>query len=74
LVSALAKLAVPEQAGIMQATASSHLGYRLAHLTGPAQPAYRAASLVLSFLFAAVLAASVFQTIAHTACCFVLKR
>jgi hypothetical protein len=46
----------------------------LAHLTGPAQPAYRAASLVLSFLFAAVLAASVFQTIAHTACCFVLKR
>jgi beta-lactamase regulating signal transducer with metallopeptidase domain len=74
LVSALAKLAVPEQARIMQATASSHLGDRLAHLTGPAQPAYRAASLLLSFLFAAVLAASVFQTIAHTACCFVLKR
>jgi len=74
LVSALAKLAIPAKAGIMQATASSHLGYRLALLTAPAQPAYRAASLLLSFLFAAVLAASVFQTIAHTACCFVLKR
>jgi len=74
LVSALAKLAVPEQAGVLQARASSHLGYRLAYLTGPAQATYRAASLLLTSLFAAVIAAGIFQTIAHTACCFVLKR
>jgi beta-lactamase regulating signal transducer with metallopeptidase domain len=74
LVSALAKLAVPEHAGVLQATASSHLSYRLARLAGPPQTTYRAASLLLTSLFAAVIAAGIFQTIAHTACCFVLKR
>jgi beta-lactamase regulating signal transducer with metallopeptidase domain len=74
LVSALAKLAVPEQPGVLQATASSHLGCRLAHLTGPAQATYRAASLLLTSLFAIIIAAGTFQIIAHTACCFVPKR
>jgi bla regulator protein blaR1 len=74
LVSALAKLAVPEQAGFLEATASSHLSYRLARLAGPAQTTHRAANLILTSLFAAVIAAGIFQTIAHTACCFVLKR
>src|SRR6266567_1789361 len=74
LVSALVKLAVPEQAGVLQATASSHLSYRLARLSGPAQTTYRAASLLLTSLFAIVIAAAIFQTVAHTACCFVLKR
>lgn len=74
LVSALAKLAVPEQAGVLQAAASSHLSYRLARLAGPPQTTYRAASLLLTSLFAVVIAAGIFQTIAHTACCFVLKR
>jgi bla regulator protein blaR1 len=74
LVSALAKLAVPEQAGVLQATASSHLGYRLARLAAPARTAHRTANLILTSLFAAVISAAVFQTIAHTACCFVLKR
>ena len=74
LVSALAKLAVCEHTGILQATASSHLSYRLARLSGPAQTTYRAASLVLTSLFAMVIAAGIFQTVAHTACCFVLKR
>ena len=74
LVSALAKLAVCEQAGILQATASSHLSYRLARLSGPAQTTWRAASLLLTSLFAVVIAAAIFQTVAHTACCFVLKR
>jgi beta-lactamase regulating signal transducer with metallopeptidase domain len=74
LVSALSKLAFPEQAGVLQATASSHLSYRLARLSGPAQATYREASLLLTSLFAAVIAGGVFQTIAHTACCFVLKR
>ena len=74
LVSALAKLAVPEQAGVLQATASSHLSYRLALLAGPAKTTCRAASLLLTSLFAAAIAGSMFQTIAHTACCFILKR
>ena len=74
LVSALAKLAVCERGGILQATASSYLGYRLARLSGPAQTTYRAASLLLTSLFASVIAAGIFQTVAHTACCFVLKR
>ena len=74
LVSALAKLAIPEQAGFLQATASSHLSYRLARLAGPAQTTHRAANLVLTSLFAALISAGIFQTIAHTACCFVLKR
>jgi beta-lactamase regulating signal transducer with metallopeptidase domain len=74
LVSALAKLAVPKQAGFLQATASSHLSYRLARLAGPTQITNRAATLLLASLFAAVIAAGIFQTIAHTACCFLLKR
>jgi beta-lactamase regulating signal transducer with metallopeptidase domain len=74
LVSALAKLALPERGLPLQAAASSHLRYRLARLAGPAQPAHRAASLLLASLFAAVIAAGIFQTIAHTACCFVLKH
>ena len=74
LVSALAKLAVPQEAELLQATASSHLSHRLARLVGPAQTTDRAASLLMTSLFAAVIAAGIFQTIAHTACCFVLKR
>ena len=74
LVSALAKLAIGEQREILQATASSHLSYRLARLNGPAQTSYGAASLLLTSLFAVVIAATIFQTVAHTACCFALKR
>jgi beta-lactamase regulating signal transducer with metallopeptidase domain len=74
LISAMAKLAVPEQPRFLQATASSHLSYRLARLSRPPQTTYRAASLLLASVFAAVVAAGVFQTIAHTACCFALKR
>ena len=74
LVSALGKLAVPEQAGFLQATASSHVRYRLTQLMEPAQTTGRAANLILSSLFAGVIGAGVFQTIAHTACCFLLKH
>src|SRR5262249_12844138 len=74
LVSALAKLAVPQDAGLLQATASSYLTYRLAHLAGAPQTTHRAANLLSISLFAAVIAAGIFQTIAHTACCFVLKH
>lgn len=74
LVSALAKLAVPESAVFLRATASSHLSDRLARLAGPPQIPSRTASLLQASLFAAVIMACVFQTIAHTACCFLLKR
>jgi beta-lactamase regulating signal transducer with metallopeptidase domain len=74
LVSALAKLAMPGQPRFLEATASSHLSHRLARLAGPPQSTYRAASLLLASAFAAILAASVFQTIAHTACCFAPKH
>jgi beta-lactamase regulating signal transducer with metallopeptidase domain len=74
LVGALAKLAVPEETMFLQATASSHLSHRLARLAGSAQPAHRAVSLLLTSLFAAVIVAGVFGTVAHTACCFAIKH
>jgi beta-lactamase regulating signal transducer with metallopeptidase domain len=74
LVSALAKLAVPEQTLFLQATASSHLSYRLARLTGPPQTTHRPLNLLLMSLFAAILVAGVYGTVAHTACCFILKH
>ncbi|MGC2695081.1 MAG: M56 family metallopeptidase [Candidatus Angelobacter sp.] len=74
LVRALAKLAVPEETMFLRATASSHLGHRLARLAGSARPAHRSASLLLTSLFAAVIVGSVFGTVAHTACCFLIKH
>ncbi|MBV9887177.1 MAG: M56 family metallopeptidase [Acidobacteria bacterium] len=74
LVSALAKLAIPHQAGVLQATASSHLSYRVALLAHPPQKTRRKANLLLTSLFCAVVAAAIFQTIAHTACCFVTRH
>jgi beta-lactamase regulating signal transducer with metallopeptidase domain len=74
LVSALAKLAVPEQAPFLHATASSHLSYRLARLAGPSQTVHPPLSFLLTSLFAATLIAGVYGTVAHTACCFLLKH
>ncbi len=74
LVSALAKLAIPEEASFLQATASSHLSYRLARLALPAQEIHRASSLALASLFAAAITTGTVQTVAHTACCFILKH
>jgi Antirepressor regulating drug resistance, predicted signal transduction N-terminal membrane component len=74
LVSALAKLAVPERVPFFQAMASSHLTYRLARLAAPTQGIHRTASPLLICLFAAAMMTAIFETVAHTACCFVLKR
>jgi beta-lactamase regulating signal transducer with metallopeptidase domain len=74
LVRALAKLAVPEETMFLQATASSHLSHRLARLTDPPLAAHHAASLLLASLFAVVIVSGIFGTVAHTACCFILKR
>lgn len=73
LVSALAKLAIPERELLLQARASSLLGHRLARLAARPQRAHRAASVLLTFAFGAVLLAGVFETVAHTACCFIAK-
>ena len=74
LVSALAKLAIPERQLFLHATASSHLSHRLARLTDPPLAAHHAASLLLASLFAVVIVSGIFGTVAHTACCFILKR
>ena len=71
LVRALGKLARPERAGFLQATASSFLSDRLAMLHGerPARTELMV-DLALSLAFGGVLLLGVFETISHTACCF----
>jgi beta-lactamase regulating signal transducer with metallopeptidase domain len=74
LVSALAKLASPEEGFLLQASASSFISHRLARLTAThPQPRRSMASMLLTVAFAAVLAAGIFSTVAHTACCFARK-
>ncbi|MDB6108065.1 MAG: hypothetical protein JWO52_8064 [Gammaproteobacteria bacterium] len=74
LVCALAKLANPEDAFLLQATASSFLRHRVARLTAPApQRAPPGANTFLTVMFAAALLACVFGTVAHTACCFITR-
>lgn len=75
LISALTKLANPEESFLLQATASSFLSLRLARLLA-AQPQRmcREASALMTAAFGAILLAGVFETIAHTACCFISRR
>ncbi len=74
LVSALAKLASPEEAFLLEAAAGASLRQRIERLTA-AQPkrASLAASAMVIVLFGAVVMCGVFETVAHTACCFVHK-
>jgi beta-lactamase regulating signal transducer with metallopeptidase domain len=74
LVSALAKLANPDKALLLQASASSFISHRLARLAAQPQPTYRAASMLLTVVFGAVLLWGFVGTVAHTACCFLAKR
>jgi len=75
LVSALAKLANPQQPVLLQASVSSFLSLRLARLaTEPTKRWGRAASALLAVTFCAVLVLGVFQTVAHTACCFLIRH
>ena len=75
LVSALAKLAVPESSRVSASDSliASELSLGIGW-PGRHRSTRRAASLILTSLFAAVITAGVFQTIAHTACCFVIKH
>jgi beta-lactamase regulating signal transducer with metallopeptidase domain len=74
LVSALAKLASPEEAFLLQATASSFMSRRLAGLAA-SQPrrSSLAANTLLTVVFIGALLAGVFGTVSHTACCFVAR-
>jgi BlaR1 peptidase M56 len=73
LISALAKLAVPESVSVLQASASAHLAYRLRLLESP-RVSNVAANVVVKALFASIVAAGLFGTVAHTACCFLAAR
>jgi BlaR1 peptidase M56 len=68
LVSALAKLANPEEPLLLQATASSFFGRRLSRLTAP-QPrrSYLVANVLLTVLFVGALLAGMFGTVSPTA-------
>lgn len=71
LVSALAKLANPEQPFLLQASASSLINHRLALLTSPSPEGNGAVTnIALMMGFGAVLLAGLWATVAHTACCW----
>ena len=74
LISALAKLANGEEPLLLQAMASSFLSLRVARLAMPQPRMGSAANRLLAMTFGAVLAMGVFQTVAHTACCFLTKH
>lgn len=69
LISALAKLAAPEEAGFLEATVSGHLSERLKLLESP-RASSRTATAVVVTMFGAVVLAGMFETVAHTGCCF----
>jgi beta-lactamase regulating signal transducer with metallopeptidase domain len=74
LVSALAKLANPEEELLLRATATSFMRHRLAQLTA-ARPQRMsvATNALLTVVFTAVFLSGVLATVAHTACCFVAR-
>jgi beta-lactamase regulating signal transducer with metallopeptidase domain len=74
LVSALAKLAVPEGSHLLRAGAASLLSHRVARLitSGP-QGTNRAADWLLIAVFAGIFLACVIGTIAHNPSCFKVR-
>jgi hypothetical protein len=75
LVAALEKLANPERSLVLQATASSFITRRLARLVEvPREPNGLAANGSLIAAFGTVVLLGIFETVAHTACCFVAAR
>jgi BlaR1 peptidase M56 len=73
LISALAKLAAPENVSVLRATASARLRDRLQRLESPPTSS-PAANALAAILFASVVLSGVFGTVAHTACCFLAGR
>jgi beta-lactamase regulating signal transducer with metallopeptidase domain len=74
LLSALRKLASADHEPLLRATATSLVGHRLARLTQESSLAVRPRNnALLSMSFALILFAGAFETVAHTACCFIAK-
>jgi len=73
LISALAKLAAPRNGPFLHATAAAHIRERLTVLEAPRQSS-AALSILLVILCTSIMGAGIFGTVAHTACCFVLRR
>jgi beta-lactamase regulating signal transducer with metallopeptidase domain len=74
LLSALGKLAQAEEEPLLQATATSLISHRLARLSEQSFSRMSPRANALLYMgFAAILAAGVFATVAHTACCFIAK-
>lgn len=73
LISALRKLATPEQGFLLQATASSFLTHRLAMLRARPDRQSGLASVLLTLTFGSLLIAGILETVAHTGCCFINK-
>jgi Zn-dependent protease with chaperone function len=75
LIAALGKLAAPEGAFLLEAGVGSFLGHRLARLAAArGRSSFAAASTLLAVTFGALLLAGVFETVAHTACCFLSRK
>jgi beta-lactamase regulating signal transducer with metallopeptidase domain len=74
LLSALAKLANPESAFLLQSRASSLVSRRLAQLAAPQSQHSSRAGVLIGSLFGATLAGGVWETVSHTACCFLLRK
>jgi Zn-dependent protease with chaperone function len=71
LVSALAKLASPEHATLLQATASSFINDRLAYLAADeSRESHYAANILIAIAFAAVLIAATVGPIAESAAAY----
>jgi hypothetical protein len=73
LISALAKLAAPENRPLLHATAAAQIRERLTLLEAPRQRSI-ALNVLLIVLFTSITGAGIFGTVVHTACCFVLGR
>ncbi len=74
LLSALAKLAVPERSHLLRAGAASLLSHRVARLsTSEPQGTNRAAGWLLTAVFAGIFLAGVLGTIAHNPSCFKVR-
>jgi beta-lactamase regulating signal transducer with metallopeptidase domain len=72
LLAALAKLANPEGGLLLRASASSFLAHRLERLSAaPRRRTSIAPSAFLIAAFGSAVLSGVFETVAHTACCFV---
>lgn len=74
LISALAKLANPEGEFLLRASVSSFIGHRLERLAA-VRPRGRhvATNVLLIVIFSSLVLAGVFETVAHTACCWIAR-